>query len=153
MEVGEKDDEGTIKDLLIGAGKSDVQDQNLVPQNSVQRLAVLDDYSSPNQQSCNSVDRVEFEEKLVVDTNKSNDAEFAQKINKIKEKGVVAENSSMRQGDKHTLEKLHDAIQKPKSDVQLENFAIDGQKFDGSKIGVLQPFEPVDLQFEISGRD
>ena len=113
MVFGEKDDEGTIKDLLIGAGKSDVQDQNLVPQNSVQRLAVLDDYSSPNQQSCNSADRVEFEEKLVVDTNKSNDAEFAQKTNKIKEKGFIAENSSMRQGDKHTLEKLHDAIHTP----------------------------------------
>uniref|UniRef100_A0A3Q7GR58 Uncharacterized protein n=1 Tax=Solanum lycopersicum TaxID=4081 RepID=A0A3Q7GR58_SOLLC len=153
LEVGEKDNEGTIKDLLIRAGKSDVQDQNLVPQNSVQRLAVLDDYSSPNQQSCNSVDRVEFEEKLVVDTNKSNDAEFAQKINMIKEKGVVAENSIMRQGDKHTLEKLHNAIQTPKSDVQLQNLAIDGKKFEGSKIGVLQPFELVDLQVEISGRE
>ena len=85
-----------------------------MPQNSVQRLAVLDDYSSPNQQSCNSAERVKFEEKLVVDTNKSNDAEFAQKINMIKEKGVVAENSIMRQGDKHTLEKLHNAIQTPK---------------------------------------
>ena len=113
MEVGEKDDEVTIKDLRIGDEKGDIQDQNLVPQNSIQRLAVLDDYSSPNQQSCNSVDRVEFEEKLVVDTNKSNDAEFAQKTNKIKEKGFIAENSSMRQGDKHTLEKLHDAIHTP----------------------------------------
>ena len=108
-----KYDEGTIKDLCIGAEKGDVQDQNLVLQNSIQRFAVLDDYSSPNQQSCNSADRVEFEEKLVVDTSKSNDAKFAQKINKIKEKGVVAENSSMRQGDKHTLEKLHDAIHTP----------------------------------------
>uniref|UniRef100_K4C4I8 Uncharacterized protein n=1 Tax=Solanum lycopersicum TaxID=4081 RepID=K4C4I8_SOLLC len=138
---------------VLRTEKSDSEDQNLVPRNSVQHLAALDDYSSPNQQSCNSADHVEFEEKLVVDTSKSNDAKFAQKINKIKEKGVVAENSSMRQGDKHTLEKLHDAIQKPKSDVQLENLAIDGQKFDGSKIGDLQPFEPVDLQFEISGRD
>ena len=69
-----------------------------------------------------------------MDTNESNDAEFAQKINKIKEKGVVAENSSMRQGDKHTLDKHHDAIQAPKSDVQLENLAINGQnKFEGSK--------------------
>ena len=59
----------------------------------------------------------------------------------------------MRQGDKHTLEKLHNAIQTPKSDVQLENLAIDGQKFEGSKIGDLQPFEPVDLQVEISSRD
>ena len=49
-----------------------------------------------------------------MDTNKSNDAEFAQKTNKIKEKGFIAENSSMRQGDKHTLEKLHNAIQTPK---------------------------------------
>ena len=153
MEAGKKYDEGTIKDLCIGAEKCDVQDQNLLLQNSVQRLAVLDDYSSPNQQSCNSAERVKFEEKLVVDTIESNDAEFAQKINKIKEKGVVAENSSMRQGDKHTFDKLHDAIQTPKSDVQLENLAIDGQKFDGSKIGDLQPFEPVDLQFEISGCD
>ena len=56
LEVGEKDDEVTIKDLRIGAEKSDVQDQNLVPQNSVQRLAVLDDYSFPNQRSCNSAD-------------------------------------------------------------------------------------------------
>ena len=153
MVVGEKYDEGTIKDICIGAEKGYVQDQNLVPRNFVQHLAVLDDYSSPNQQSCNSADHVEFEEKLVVDTNKSNDAEFAQKINKIKEKGVVAENSSMRQGDKHTLDKLHDAIHTPKSDVQLENLAIYGQKFEGSKIGDLQPFEPVDLQGEISGRD
>ena len=56
LEVGENDDEGTIKDLPIGAEKSDVQDQNLVPQNSVQRLAVLDDYPFPNQRSCNSAD-------------------------------------------------------------------------------------------------
>ncbi|TMW84658.1 hypothetical protein EJD97_024695 [Solanum chilense] len=153
LEVGEKDDEGTIKDLRIGAKKGDVQDQNLVPQNSIQRLAVLDDYSSPNQQNCNSADRVEFEEKLAVDTNKSIDAEFAQKIDNIKEKGVVAENSTMRKGDKHTLEKLHDAIPTPKSDVQLKNLAIDGQNFEGSKIGDMQPFEPVDLQVEISSRD
>ena len=66
-----------------------------------------------------------------MDTNKSNDAEFAQKINKIKEKGVVTENSSMRKADKHTLEKLHDAIETPKSDVQLKNLAIDGQNFEG----------------------
>lgn len=40
----------------------------------------------------------------------------------------------MRQGNKHTPEKLHDAIQTPKSDVQLENLAINGQnKFEGSK--------------------
>ncbi|WMV26435.1 hypothetical protein MTR67_019820 [Solanum verrucosum] len=104
LEVGEKDDEGTIKDLQIGAEKSGVQDQNLVCQNSGQLLgkAVLDDYSSgnrmlslipqtdefsrkkntsPNQQSCNSADRIEVEEQLVVDTNQSNDAQFAQKIN------------------------------------------------------------------------
>ncbi|KAH0683309.1 hypothetical protein KY290_021902 [Solanum tuberosum] len=103
LEVGEKDDEGTVKDLQIGAEKSGVQDQNLVRQNSGQCLgkAVLDDYSSgnrmlslipqtdefsrkkntsPNQQSCNSADRIEVEEQLVVDTNKSNDAQFAQKI-------------------------------------------------------------------------
>ncbi|KAH0767968.1 hypothetical protein KY285_003839 [Solanum tuberosum] len=50
LEVGEKDDEGTIKDLEIGAEKSGVKDQNLVHQNSGQRLgkAVLDDYSSRN---------------------------------------------------------------------------------------------------------
>ena len=59
----------------------------------------------------------------------------------------------MRQGNKHTPEKLHDAIQTPKSDVQLENLAIYGQKFEGSKIGDLQPFEPVDLKVEISGHD
>ncbi|WMV26436.1 hypothetical protein MTR67_019821 [Solanum verrucosum] len=60
----------------------------------------------------------------------------------------------MRQGDKHTPEKLHDAIQTPKSTVQLENLAIDGhKKFEGSKCGDLQPLEPVDLQVEISGRD
>uniref|UniRef100_M1DLG3 DUF4283 domain-containing protein n=1 Tax=Solanum tuberosum TaxID=4113 RepID=M1DLG3_SOLTU len=104
LEVGEKDDEGTVKDLQIGAEKSGVQDQNLVRQNSGQCLgkAVLDDYSSgnrmlslipqtdefsrkkntsPNQESCNSADRIEVEEQLVVDTNQSNDAQFAQKIN------------------------------------------------------------------------
>ena len=59
----------------------------------------------------------------------------------------------MRKADKHTFEKLHDAIETPKSDVQLKNLAIDGQKFEGSKIGDLQPFEPVDLQVEISGHD
>uniref|UniRef100_M1E0P6 NB-ARC domain containing protein n=1 Tax=Solanum tuberosum TaxID=4113 RepID=M1E0P6_SOLTU len=50
LEVGEKDDEGTIKDLQIGAEKSDVQVQNLVRQNSSQRLgkAVLDNYSFGN---------------------------------------------------------------------------------------------------------
>ncbi|KAG5611951.1 hypothetical protein H5410_023232 [Solanum commersonii] len=157
LEVGEKDDEGTVKDLQIGAEKSGVQDQNLVHQNSGQCLgkAVLDDYSSgnrmlslipqtdefsrkkntsPNQQSCNSADRIEVEEQLV-----------------RKEKEVAAENSSMRQGDKHTPEKLHDAIQTPKFDVQLENLAVDGhKKFEGSKCGDLQPLEPVDLQVEIS---
>ncbi|KAG5568482.1 hypothetical protein H5410_064490 [Solanum commersonii] len=101
LEVGEKDDEGTVKDLQIGAEKSGVQDQNLVRQNSGQCLgkAVLDDYSSgnrmlslipqtdefsrkktsPNQQSCNSADRIEVEEQLVVDTNQSNDAQFGAK--------------------------------------------------------------------------
>ncbi|KAG5628234.1 hypothetical protein H5410_013452 [Solanum commersonii] len=116
LEVGEKDDEGTIKDLEIGTEKSGVKDQNLVHQNSSQRLgkAVLDDYSSgnrmlslipqtdelsrqknisPNQQSCNSADHVEVEEQLIVDTNQSNDAQFAQKINEIKENEVAAENS------------------------------------------------------------
>uniref|UniRef100_M0ZWT0 NB-ARC domain containing protein n=1 Tax=Solanum tuberosum TaxID=4113 RepID=M0ZWT0_SOLTU len=41
----------TVKDLDVGAEKSDVQDQNLVHQNSGQRLskAMLDDYSSGNQ--------------------------------------------------------------------------------------------------------
>ncbi|WMV10147.1 hypothetical protein MTR67_003532 [Solanum verrucosum] len=86
--------------------------ENLVHQNSGQRLgkAVLDDYSSrnrmlslipqtdkfsrqkntsPNQQSCNSADHVEVEEQLVVDTNQSNDAQFAQKINEIKENEVA----------------------------------------------------------------
>ncbi|KAK4710396.1 hypothetical protein R3W88_004909 [Solanum pinnatisectum] len=107
--------------------------------------------TSPNQQSCNSADHVEVEEKLVVDTNQSNDAQFAQRINEIKENEVTAENSSMKQGDKHTPEKLHDAIQTPKSNVQLENLAIDGQKkFEGSKYGNLQPLEPIDLQVEIS---
>ncbi|KAH0744924.1 hypothetical protein KY290_032917 [Solanum tuberosum] len=92
LEVGEKDDEETVKDLEIGVEKSGVQDQNLVSQNSGQCVgkAVLDDYSfgnrmlslipktdeflrqentSPNQQGFNSADRVGVEEQLVVDTN------------------------------------------------------------------------------------
>ncbi|KAK4718945.1 hypothetical protein R3W88_017283 [Solanum pinnatisectum] len=81
---------------------------------------------------CNSTDRVEVEEQLVVDTNQSNDAQFAQKINKIKENEVVVQNSSMRQGDKHTPEKLHDVIQMPKSDLtrQLEYVACRQKKND-----------------------
>ncbi|KAK6803591.1 hypothetical protein RDI58_001375 [Solanum bulbocastanum] len=36
LEVGEKDDKGTVKDLEIGAEKSGLKDQNLVRQNSGQ---------------------------------------------------------------------------------------------------------------------
>ncbi|WMV51611.1 hypothetical protein MTR67_044996 [Solanum verrucosum] len=82
LKIGEKDE--TVKDLDVGAEKSGVQDQNLVRQNSGQRLskAMLDDYSSGNQmlslipqtgessrQSCNSVDRVGVEKQLVVHSN------------------------------------------------------------------------------------
>ncbi|XP_015160945.1 receptor-like protein 12 [Solanum tuberosum] len=51
LEIGEKDDEETVKDLDVGAEKSGVQNQNLVRQNSGQRQgkAMLDDYSSGNQ--------------------------------------------------------------------------------------------------------
>ncbi|KAK4708204.1 hypothetical protein R3W88_029129 [Solanum pinnatisectum] len=130
LEIGENDDEETVKDLDVGAEKSGVQDQNLVRQNSgqCQGKAMLDDYSLGNQvlslisqtgeslrQSCNSVDHVGVEEQLVVHSNqqnnKSKDVQFAQKINEVNDNEIAAENSSMRQSDKHTLGELHEAIQ------------------------------------------
>ncbi|KAH0770728.1 hypothetical protein KY290_014709 [Solanum tuberosum] len=123
LKIGEMDK--TVKDLDVGAEKNGVQDQNLVRQNSGQRLskAMLDDYSSGNQmlslipqtgeslrQSCNSVDRVGVEKQLVVHSNQQNNK------------------SNMRQSDKHTLGELHDALQAIKPDVQLENLAIDGKE-------------------------
>ncbi|WMV16268.1 hypothetical protein MTR67_009653, partial [Solanum verrucosum] len=74
---------------------------------------------------------------------------------------MVAENSSMRQSDKLTLGELHDAIQAIKSDVQLENLAIDGKEknaksecvqSNGSKdIVCTNPFEVlgVEKEFEL----
>lgn len=48
-------------------------------------LSQTDEFSrqkntSPNKQNCNLADLVEVEEELVVDTNQSSDAQFAQKI-------------------------------------------------------------------------
>ncbi|KAH0678177.1 hypothetical protein KY284_019262 [Solanum tuberosum] len=171
LKIGETDE--TVKDLDVGAEKSGVQDQNLVRQNFCQRLrkAMLDDYSSRNQtlslipqtgessrQSCNSVDPVGVEKQLVVHSNqqnnKSKDTQFAQKINKVKDNEIVAENSSMRQSDKHTPGELHDAIQAIKSDAPLENLAIDGkEKIAESERGNLKPLEAIDLQVEISSCD
>ncbi|KAH0636954.1 hypothetical protein KY289_036869 [Solanum tuberosum] len=171
LEIDEMDE--TVKDLDVGAEKSGVQDQNLVRQNSGQRLskAMLDDYSSGNQmlslipqtgefsrQSCNSIDHVGVEEQLVVhlnqQNNKSKDTQFAQKINEVKDNEIVAENSSMRQSDKHTPGELHDAIQAIKSDAPLENLAIDGKENIAEfERGNLKPLEAIDLQVEISSCD
>ncbi|WMV51610.1 hypothetical protein MTR67_044995 [Solanum verrucosum] len=60
----------------------------------------------------------------------------------------------MRQSDKHTPGELHDAIQVIKSDMQLENLAIDGkEKIAESECGNLKPLEAIDLQVEISSCD
>ncbi|KAH0634461.1 hypothetical protein KY290_037873 [Solanum tuberosum] len=132
---------------------------------------MLDDYSSGNQmlslipqvgessrQSCNSVDPVGVEEQLVVHSNqqnnKSKDTQFVQKINEVKDNEIVAENSCMRQSDKHTLGELHDDIHAIKSDAPLENLTIDGkEKIAESERGNLKPLEAIDLQVEISSCD
>ncbi|KAK4720900.1 hypothetical protein R3W88_011133 [Solanum pinnatisectum] len=116
LEIGEKDNEETVKDLDVKAKNSGFQDQNLVCKNFGQRLGKA---------ICNSVDRGRVEEQLFVHSNQQNnqfkDAQFAQKINEIKDNEIAAENSSMRQSDKHTPGELHDDIQAIKSDAQLEN--------------------------------
>ncbi|KAH0636684.1 hypothetical protein KY289_036599 [Solanum tuberosum] len=111
-----------------------------------------------SRQSCNSIDSVGVEEQLVVHSNqqnnKSKDTQFAQKINEVKDNEIVAENSSMRQSDKHTPGELHDAIQAIKSNAPLENLAIDGkEKIAESERGNLKPLEVIDLQVEISSCD